>query len=218
MGTILASALIAAASELAQDETNVVWTSPQALEWLNDGQRAVCTLRPDANALNHTVQLAVGTKQAITGRRLFDIVRNMGVDGLTPGRAVTLIDKQVMDEFNFNWHNATASLEVEEYVYDPRDPTTFYVSPPVSNADDVYVEISEAVNPTDVPTVNDTIELNDIYGPALIEWMCYRFFGRDSEVTPNHGRSLSYLQNFYGLLGKKFQIDLLAKPKINSEE
>lgn len=217
MGTLLASALIAAASELAQDENNVVWSSPQALEWLNDGQRAVCNLRPDANALNHTVQLAVGTRQAITGRRLFDIIRNMGSDGLTPGRAITLIDKQVMDEFNFNWHNATASVEVEEYIYDLRDPTTFYVSPPVSNAASVYVELSEAVNPDNITDVGDPIALNDIYAPALIEWMCYRFFGRDSEVTPNHGRSLSYLQNFYGLLGKKFQIEVLAKPKINSE-
>ena len=80
MGTILASNIIAQASELAQDEDNVTWTSPQALEWLNDAQRAVCLLRPDASVLNHSVQLIPGTRQEITGRRLVSISRNMGVD------------------------------------------------------------------------------------------------------------------------------------------
>ena len=218
MGTILSSTLIASASELAQDDTNEVWSTPEALGWLNDGQRSVCILRPDANVLNHSVVLIPGTKQTITGRRIMDIMRNMGSDGNTPGRAITIVDKKVMDEFNFDWHIATPATVIEEYMYDIRDPNTFYVSPPADGATPPYVEISEAVNPTDMTVTTDPIDLNDIYAPALIEWMCYRFFGRDSEVTPSHGRALSYLQNFYGLLGKKFEMDLLAKPKTNTED
>lgn len=217
MGTILASVIIAQASEIAEDESNVVWTTAQALEWLNDAQKAICTLRPDASTINGPVLLVAGTKQAITGRRVMDLVRNMGSDGLTPGLAIRLIDKKIKDEFEPNWHTETAALIVDEYVYDARDPKRFYVSPPVDTGTDVYVEISQAINPTNVPTTGDPIDLDDVYSTTIIEWICYRFFGRDSENTPDHSRAMSYLRNFYGLLDKKMPIDALIRPKINNE-
>ena len=218
MGSILASAVIAQASELAKDPNNVVWTTAQGLEWINDGQRAICNLRPDASSVNHSVTLVPGTKQAVTGRRLFAVIRNMGVDGLTPGAAIRLVDKKIKDEFEPDWHTETVATVIDEYLYDPRNPKVFYVSPPVHGSTVVQVEITEATNPTDMALTTDAISLDDVYATALIEWVCYRFFGRDSQNTPNHSRAVTYLRSFYGLLDKKLPVDLAVRPKMNDEQ
>lgn len=216
MGTLLASNLIARASELAQDETNEVWTSSQALEWVNDAQRSVCLVRPDASSINHSIQLVPGTKQSVDGRRLMSVFRNTGIDGVTIGRAIRLIDKNVKDESDPDWHTEVASTVIDEYIYDARTPQVFYVSPPVHASTAVYVEISEATNPADIADSGDPIDINDIYAPAMIEWICYRFFGRDSENTPNHARGMYYFKSFFNLLGEKMRIDMAITPKLET--
>jgi hypothetical protein len=142
----------------------------------------------------------------------------MGASGLVPGKVIRLIDRKIKDEFEPNWHAATSSSEVKEYVYSIKDPKVFYVSPPVHSANDVYVEATEAINPDNIETVDDAMTIDDTYSPVIIEWVCYRFFGRDSEETPNHQRALSYLRNFYTLLGEKLPSDAAVSPSITDEE
>lgn len=215
MGTIVASSLIALASELAQDEDNVIWTEPQALSWVNDAQQAICILRPDASTVNHVVQLASGTKQSITGRRLISVHRNTNDSGSVPGKAIRLVDRKVKDEFNPDWHMDTASNVINEYVYNMADPKTYYVSPPVTSAEDVYIEVTEAINPAQLADFTDTINIDDVYSVAITEWMCYRFFGRDSEENPNHQRAMGYLRNFYHLFDMKIPADVAVSPSIS---
>ena len=214
MGTVAASAIIAQASELAQDVDNVTWTLPQALAWVNDGQRAVALVRPDASVNVHSVRLTSGTRQTLTGRRLMAIHRNTGVDGNTPGRAIVMTDMATKDEFEPDWHTDTANTVVKECMYDPKTPKIFWVSPPVHATTAVYAEISEAVNPTDCATTDSLIDLDDIYVPALIEWEMYRFFARDSEQTPNHIRAAGHFKNFFNLLGAKMQADMAVSAKV----
>lgn len=216
MGTLLASSLIDRCNETAQDEGGIIWESSQALEWLNDGQRAIVSLRPDASILNHAVILQAGTKQSITGLRFMAAMRNMGGDGLTPGRAIRLVDRGAKDEADPDWHAETASSEVREYIYDARTPKEYYVSPPVVSSPDVYIEISEAVDPADVTAIGNPITLDNIYSPHLIEWMLYRFFSRDSEETPNIQRAISHFQGFFNLLGQKIQVDMAINPQVRA--
>lgn len=221
MGTILASVIIDAAHELAQDEApdeaDQTWTTTQALHWLNEGQLAICSLKPDAKTINHAIQLAPGTKQMITGRQLLSVIRNMGNDGTTPGRAIRLVDRGIKDESDPDWHSATVATVVKEYVMDDDDEQNFYVSPPVHASTPVYAEVLEALNPTNVPDTTAPIDIDDIYAPPLIEWIMYRFFGRDSEVTPNFVRANNYLQNFYNLLQVKAKVDRTYSPKTRDQ-
>jgi hypothetical protein len=63
-----------------QDTTGVRWPVVDELVlWVNDAQREIALLKPDASAKNVTVTLAVGTKQDIPsdGNRLLRVVRNM---------------------------------------------------------------------------------------------------------------------------------------------
>lgn len=217
MGSILASKLIAQASETVQDESNVVWEVSQALGWLNDAQRAIVAIRPDASILNHSVTLVPGTKQTITGLRLMAVNRNMGTDGSTPGRAIRLVERGIKDDFDPDWHTETAAIAVKEWIFDARLPKEYYVSPPVHASTVVQIEVSESVNPDEIATTADVITLDDIYSPVMIEWIIYRFLAREAEETPNIQRAAMHFQQFFSMLGAKLNPDMAINPKVRAQ-
>jgi len=212
-----AGSIITRASEIAQDENNTVWETAQGLEWVNDGQRAVAQARPDAVINTTPFQLIGGSKQEISGRRLMSVGRNMGVDGLTPGKAVRLVDRGIKDDFNPDWHTDTAQAYIEEYMYDARTPKLFYVWPPAHASINVYLETTQAVDPTDCADTDSTIDMDDIYSPALIEWVAYRFFCRDAEEVPDVQRAVRHFQAFFNLLDRKMQGDMSVNPKVREQ-
>ncbi|MDO8310527.1 MAG: hypothetical protein Q7T25_01160, partial [Sideroxyarcus sp.] len=112
--TISIASLLLRAGDLLQDVTNIRWTQDELLRWLNDGQRAIVLERPEATAVNTSVLLVAGTKQTLPalGLRLLDLPRNMGVGGSTPGRAIRLVQREVLDAQLPDWHSMTASVPV----------------------------------------------------------------------------------------------------------
>ena len=212
MGTITAGQIITSCQELAQDEGGDVWTNDEGLGWVNDAQRAIAIVRVDSSVLRSAILLVPGIKQEIVGRRLIDIHYNMGVDGLTIGAPIRLVDRTIKDDSDPLWTTETASTEILEYMYAANSPRNFEVSPPVHATTAVYAEVTQAVNPTDCATISSTIDLEDIYAPAMIEWVMYRFFGRDSEETPNHQRAIGYFSSFFNLLGEKIKADMFSNP------
>lgn len=215
MGTILVSEFNAQVAELLQDETNLTWTSTQLVGWLNDALRALIYERPDANIQRRTVRLVPGTEQTLTGAgtRLHEVMRNMGSAGTVPGAAVRLVSRRDKDAFSPDWHSATAATAVKEYLYDPADPLHYEVSPPVDDVTAVYVELSQFETATEVATVDDTITVDDIWVPALLEWVCFRCTERDSENVPQQNRQSTHLQRFYAILGRKTSVDLSVSPQ-----
>lgn len=213
MGTTLASALIARASDVLNDASNVTWTTAQALEWLNEAQSTIALLRPDASSEIVNRVLVAGTKQTITGRRLLSVIRNMGSDGSTPGKALTHTTRENKDLYNPDWHTDVSATVVQEYIYDSRVPDTFYVYPQVPASPSVFVELLQSIDPSDVADVEDPITLDNAYESAMVEWMLYRLFARDSEVTPNSVRSQVHYKSFFQLLGVKTQADIAVDPK-----
>lgn len=216
MGTIVASTIIDQAHEIVQDidaeESAKTWTTAQAIRWINEGQLAICGLKDSAKTANVSLQLTANTtKQTVTGRRVLSVIRNMGTDGNTPGRAIRLVERAAKDESDPDWHVETPASTIKEYVLDDRDEKTVYVSPPPDSG--LWIEVLQAVNPVNITDSTDTIDIEDIYSPALLEWVLYRFFGRDSEETPNYVRANGYLRNFYQLLGIKAQADMKFSPK-----
>lgn len=216
MGTLLASTLIARANEIAQDVDQVTWTPAQGLSWLNDAQLAICNLRPDASVSRGTVKLSPGVTQTIEGRRLMAVHWNMGSDGSTRGRAIRLIERGVMDDSYPDWPAETADPTVLEYMYDTRNPQQFDVYPPVPDTPDVWIEASQATNPDEIADASDPITLDDVYAPALVSWMAYRYFSRDSEETPNWARAAGFYRDVFNLLDVKLRFDLMVNPKLRN--
>lgn len=192
MGTIIANSVIEKAQTILQDTTGVRWpVADELLGWLNDGQREVVILKPNSHVKNIAVRLATGTKQSLPsdGVQLIDVVRNMGTDGNTPGRAVRIVMREILDAQVPNWHIATASADAKHYCYSPLDPKTFYVYPPQPVVNQGFVELVYGANPADA-TLTGPITLDDIYQNVLVDYVLYRAFSKESEAGDNQRASL----------------------------
>ena len=200
MGTILASALVTQAGTIAQDAGGTRWSSAEWLDWLNAGVREIATFT-DACVTVGNLALAAGTKQALPAQGLFlqDIIRNMGVDGATPGEAVRSTTRLQLDSYNPAWQTDTATLVVKNYVSDPKAPRVFYVYPPLSGA--TVVEAQYALLPAAV-ALGQAIPVEDRYANPLLDYMLYRGFSKDAEVEGMAARAVAHraaMENSLGL-------------------
>jgi hypothetical protein len=202
MGNITAQSIMEKAKVTLLDETNVRWTSPELLTHLNDGQRELVALKPDANTVNAVLTLVAGTRQSIpaSGVQLFKIVRNMGMDGNTPGRAVTPASMETLDRTRPNWHAEAANAEVQHYMFDPRDPKTFYVTPPQPETPS-RIEAVYAASPADV-AIGAPINIDDIYATALYYFIMARAHAKETPGADT-GKAAGYYNLFLGVLGLK---------------
>lgn len=212
MGVVNAQAIIERASVILQDTSNIRWPVNELLNWLNDGQREIVALAPDAYTRTENVLLVPGTKQTIPGIgiRLIDISRNMGVTGATPGRAIRPVDRAVLDAQRPNWHFETASAEAKHYMFDRRNPKVFYVYPPQPNVPG-YVEITYSSAPTDV-SQGQPIVIDDIYANALLDYILYRAYSKDAEYTQNAERAQMHYKAALASLAGKEGIDATVEP------
>ena len=208
------------ASELS-DTSFITWSSTELLDYLNAAIRRVCLVRPDAYSDIQPVQLAAGTKQSLpaAARRLLDITRNMGTDGLTAGKVVTSTDQRSMDLYNQNWHKDPAKTAIDNFMYDEEVPQIFYVYPPVHATTAVYVEMKYAQNPpviTDAATTD--IPLDDIYEPAIRHWMLHMAYAKETDSRESGSASQLHFKGFHDILGVKSQVDVMYSPSREVKE
>ncbi len=215
MGTLTGTYIAGKAQELMVDESGVTYTDAQVLGWINEGQRAVCLVRPDACATLAAVTLTAGTKQEIpvAYRRLMRLICNTNSGGTSHGQA-TLgpVPLRVWDRYAPGWGAGSAAALVDEYAYSPAHPKTFWVRPP-STGTDAYVLAEMAKNPTDLTQLTDTLDINDVYSPPMIHYVTACLCLRDDERTPNHERGRYHMEQFFGLLQVKTQTDALVAPQ-----
>lgn len=171
--------IIERASQLLSDVANVRWTVDELLQWVNDGQREAVNLVPAAYPLTTTVDLVEGTRQALPSAavKLIEITRNMA--GSTPGRAVRIVDRNIMDTENPDWHSATADATVINYVYNPEAPLQYYVYPPQPVAPG-SVEMTYGAVPADLLR-SDDLTINEGYQHSILDYVLYRAYSKDTE-------------------------------------
>lgn len=135
---------------------------------LQCGVRALCKYLPHAGARSITMRLQPGARQSIAripashvkhldGSAstdlypilLQELTHNMGSDGLTPGRAITIADRQRLDMLDPLWRTRSGST-VEQYAYNPQDPLAFWVVPPVPSSPEVWVGVSLVAPPAPI--------------------------------------------------------------------
>lgn len=214
MGSIVVDTILTRAGTLIQDATNVRWPLTELLGWFNDGQREVVVYKPEANSQNASVLLtAGGTKQTIptNGVELLDVVRNMGADGLTPGNPVTVVSRQVLDTQIPGWHSAVNALGyIQHYVFDPRDPTHFYTYPQAP-ATPWYAELVYSAAPVDA-VLGGVISLPDIYANALLDYVLYRAYSKDSTFASNSALAVAHYQAFTATITGKGSVEAANNP------
>jgi hypothetical protein len=210
MPTITAGNIISRAKTLLQDTAGVRWTEQELLDWLNDGQRQVVFLKPEAKVTTSSISLAAGTKQSLpaTALVLIDIVRN--APGGVPGAAVRRHDRKVLDDMLPAWHSSPSSATVSYFTYDPRTPKIFYVYPPAAAG--AVVEASYSAPPTDCATTASVIDLDDVFMGALVDYILYRAHSKDSDYAANGGPATTAYEQFINALGLREQVETAAQP------
>ena len=214
MATIQVNNLIDRAANIAQDTTFIRWPQAEWLDWLNDAQREVVLLKPQASVKNEAFSLSANsTKQTLPANsiQLLDVVRNLGNNGSTPGTAIRITTREVLDAQVPTWHSdANTGGQIRHYCYDPRDQKTFYVYPKAP-ASAWYVELVYSANPTDC-ALGGVIQIDDIYANAILNLMLHRAYSKDAEYAQNAQLATAYYQAAMQSLGVKTQNEVATNP------
>lgn len=224
---ITVNQVLSRVSQVLQDTDNIRWPvlasgniPAELVDWLNDGCREVVMYKPDANSIDENLALVSGTKQMLPADaiRLLDVPRNMGSGGTTPGRAIRLINRKILDDQNPNWHSMTASQSIIHYMVNensPKDLTenklTFYVYPPASVP--TYVEIVYSKTPAIAVAGNAALPINEIYANAVINYILFRALSKDAEYAANPQQAAAYYQLFFNEMG----VDISNDRKFDSK-
>ena len=208
-----------------QDTTGVRWpVVAELVLWVNDAQREIALLKPDASAANNTITLVPGTKQTIPtdGNRLLKAVRNMSAaSGGNGKRAVRLVDREVLDAQTPDWHDpdvggdATHGSLVKHYLYDESNPRNFYVYPGVEG--NAFLEIIYSANPSTVAN-GGNLSIPDIFANAVLNYVLYMAYMKDAEFAGNSQRASSHYQLFTSAITGKGQIDAVTNPNMERRQ
>ena len=162
-----------------------------------------------------------GTEQSIPadGLRLFSVNRNMSgtAANATGARAISKVNLDVINSEEPSWHDSTVTgraahgTVVKHYMFDDRDPRKFFVYPGVSG--NAYAEVVYSKNPTALTSTSDTIQVDDMFVNALINFVLYRSYLKEGEFAANFQRAGSHYQLFTQALGLTAQADAGDLPK-----
>jgi hypothetical protein len=223
--TISAQSIIRRAADILQDQTSIHWPVNELVRWLNDAQRAIIRVRPDAMNTTATMMLAPGTRQDLDNgaltplpAKLIEITRNVAAS--SNKTAITKVDRQILDRQTPGWHNITPLVNVAHYMFDPRDPKTFYVYPPATAL--AQLEVMYCAYPTDIaePTdgatwlqVTGNLSVPDIYADDVLDIVLSRAYSKDAEFAGNAQLAAAYLQKAVASLGAEVTATVAVGPK-----
>ena len=223
MATVKVREIIGRVEHILQD-SNVRWPRLELQSWINEAYLASVLLRPDANAKTGTFTCAAGTRQVLTaqfssGLQILDITRNLA--STSTKKVVRIVQRSVLDDQKPTWHTETGTVNVQHYMYDPRQPKEFFVYPPATTAaqlEIVYVDVpgAHALSESALdPAGSDTtvMLLDDVYMTPIIDWVLYRAYSKDAEHVANEQRAASAYQTFNAAMGAKSQTDSAVSPQ-----
>lgn len=226
---ITVGSVVDKARAVLQDTTSVRWPDDELIGWVNDAQREIALIKPDASSKNETMPMVPGTKQSLPtdGLRLLRVVRNMtDATSNIGGRAIRLVSREILDAQQPEWHDPNTTGEsafgdvVKHYMYDEQDPLHFYVYPGISNipngATIPHIEIIYSGNPADVTQMADNISIPDLYQNAILNYVLYMAYMKDAEYAGNAQRASSHYQIFTAAVTGKGQVDVITTPNIES--
>lgn len=196
MALTAASILDRVRSQLVDEDATKRWSDAELLRLLSDGQRMIATMDPSATSTVSSVLLASGSRQTVPsgGKRILSVIRNMGTDGATPGRAVRLVDSDMLDTYDADWHAETKALVVKNYMFDPSEESAYYVWPPSNGVG--YVQLNYSKIPVELTATTDSLAVSDIYAPALFDYTMWRAHSKDSDFAGGQDTANRYLMAF----------------------
>lgn len=211
--TISAQSIVQRATGLLQDPTSVRWPVSELVRFLNDGQREIVMARPDAVNTTATMTLTAGTRQdlddaglTVTPIKLMEVTRNMAATSTK--QAIRMVKREIMDSETPGWHGVASSVNILHFMFDQRDPKTFYVYPPATALAQVEINYSgyptaltEPIEGSLYTAVTGNLTVPDTYANCLLDYLLYRSYSKDASYAGNAQRAAGYFQAFSAALG-----------------
>lgn len=185
------------------DTAGDIWTTAIISEHVDEAQKLIASLRPDASATTATTALTTTSMQTLPddGVRFLDIPMN------TDGLSVLKITREKLTEMVSTWTTETGTA-IEFFMFDEENPTVFWVYPKPSEA--FNVELVYSAEPTTFTSSSTDIDISAIYITAIYEWTLYRCFSMECKGT-DMTLAAVHLQNFFNVLGIKKNNEILLK-------
>lgn len=214
--------LISRAKTILQDEDSVRWSLSELQWWLNDGYRETLIIRPDSNTITAEFTCVAGPRQVLTtvfpnASRLVSVIRNTAT--LSNKYAVRLVDRRILDDQRKGWYTETATISVEEYMFDARQPKEFLVYPPATTTARLEVAYAQVPTPhtlSDAELNNtataEVIRIDDTFANSLLDYMLFRAYTKDAEQPASASRAVAHFQAFQGSLGVSAQSNAASQP------
>lgn len=175
------------ASDTGVNVTVTRQSDAELLLYVKHGLQEMAVLRPDLFAQVGTMTCEPGAvEQAVT---FLDAQRVIEVLGVTGGRAVTPMDRAVMDLFRPTWRQDPPAA-AENWAPLEGDPLRFLIYPPAPAAQSLdirYTRLPAAVG------LDDTIgDVPSVYESALADYVIYRVDMKDDEHAVSARASAHY--------------------------
>jgi hypothetical protein len=200
-------------------QSNLRWSVDELLLWITDAQRAIVQLRPHSNNIVAVVPLVAGPRQRIPIDGWLLLTVNSNMAGSVYGRAVTLATFDQLNRQLPGWRGDKMNPVAYNYLFDSTDQKAFYVWPP--NDGTGGVELNYSATPPLVNQLTDSISLDDIFVPPIVDYVCARAALKDSEFGPGLQFSTNFMQSFMVTLtgkdaGEKSQNPDAALPPMSN--
>lgn len=200
-----ASTILARAVVILQDAENFRWPLPELCDWLNEAQRSVVLIKPNALAASVIINLATGTKQvlpasvAVFTNAVCNVVAGTRSSAIRPLARRETLDAQIP-----GWHDPTVLPFARKVAYvwqDASAPREFYVVP--GNDGTGQVEAVVGVNPADVVVPEEmgsvdayttVLQFSDEYQSILLDLLLARALTKDAEAAETAARAGQHLQ------------------------
>lgn len=213
------------------------WDERELVNWLNDGQATICRYLPFANARIDAIKLAPGNVQSIAainpssckpsggavqattvyGLQALRPLRNMGSDGITPGKIIRVVERDTLDSADPYWMSKTGNA-VSAFLYDPQTPKNFLVSPGIPSIGNYWIELSYSAMPDSIPNTaakgneayvydaysTQTITIDDEFMPDLVDYVVAQANLKDVTYAEPAKASFHW-SRFATSLGTKFK-------------
>lgn len=197
--SILVATLVEQASKQLNDIGNVRWPVADHIEAINDGQRELALLRPEAATISTSMSTVNNSIQSLPsdGIALVDVVRD--VNG---GTAITRVERDILDTNIPDWHSAIGAIR--HYTYDPSTPKNFMIYPHPAGSTSLIISYVREF----IPVVNGGFtNFPDVFLPAILNYMLYRALSKEEEAAVAQ-KAVAYYQAFVSLISGA---DLLGK-------
>ena len=214
MGQITVQTIVDKVRADLVDADAVTWTDADLIEDMNEGIRALCTVKTDAYVLSEFVPLVAGIRQTLPegSVALFGIDENE-----VSGRRVTPVDRELLDETAAFWPAGQQSTDVIHYCADPRNKVQFVVYPPNDGDGSVRVTRGALPDPVLISGISGAWPINDQYEPAIVQYMFGAAYRRNTQ-RQDLAKTSDSMQKFFTMVGLSAQAQAAVAPKVTRSE